>query len=248
MTTHKEQHMPFYHKRGSNVGVLCIHGLFGSPNQFLEIAELIEDRGYDCKAILLPGHGGTCKDFSGSNYKQWRQYAGEEIAKMRQNYETVYLIGHSMGGLFCIDFAEEIGVDGIVLINTPMKLNIAVEKISMCKDIVFKSKGGSNITRGDSSMPLYSVDKGKWYEYLPWIRPVLGIYNLMGETKVKLDSIKTKALIFQSLQDEVVNYKGVSLFKDKMENKKIVMLKESTHSNFSNNDMDVIKHLVGNFA
>ncbi len=57
-------------------------------------------------------------------------------------------------------------------------------------------------------------------------------------------------LIFQSQKDDTVNFKGVYQYKKKMkmDNLKIVLLKESNHSNFSTRDLNVIRRLVKNFV
>ncbi|OOB77896.1 MAG: hypothetical protein BEN19_00230 [Epulopiscium sp. Nuni2H_MBin003] len=191
--SHKDLHKPFYLKNGSNIGVLCIHGLFGSPNQFIDIAKVIETLGYDVKAILLPGHGGGCKDFAKSSYKDWKEYAKVEIEKMQQHYDKVFLVGHSMGGLFCLDFADEVQADGVILINTPMKVHVKLEKIFMCMKVVFMNNTITSVFETENPKPLYSVDNGRWYEYITWIAPMLGIYKLIEYGKKPLiSSVRTQ--------------------------------------------------------
>ncbi len=248
--THKELHAPFYHQRGSNIGVLCIHGLFGSPNQFCDIAEVIGNLGYDCKALLLPGHGGTCQDFAKSTYKQWKTYAQKEIRQMQQKYDKLYLVGHSMGSLFCLDFADEMQVDGIILINTPMRVSITARKFVMCAEVVLTSKTIADRFDEGEGKSVYSVDNGRWFEYIPWIIPMLGIYRLIFETKLNLPNITTPTLIFQSKRDDTVSYKSIYQFKKHMksDNTKIVLLAESNHAYFTKRDLNVMKRLVHKFV
>ncbi|OOB78303.1 MAG: hypothetical protein ATN34_02400 [Epulopiscium sp. Nele67-Bin002] len=247
---HKDLHAPFYHKRRSNIGVLCIHGLFGSPNQFWDVATVIGNLGYDCNCILLPGHGGSCRSFGKSSYRQWKDYAREQINLMRKHYDKLYLVGHSMGSLFCLDFADEMHVDGIILINTPMKIYVTVPKMMQCVGVVFDTKTTTELSEYFGSgrgRPVYSVDNGKWYEYIAWIVPMVGIYRLIFETKRNLPKVKTKTLIFQSQKDDTVNYKSIYYFAKKMVNKKIIVLKESNHSYFTPHDLKVLQKNILNF-
>ncbi|OOB79460.1 MAG: hypothetical protein BEN18_03905 [Epulopiscium sp. Nuni2H_MBin001] len=247
--THQELHSPFYHKTGSNIGILCIHGLFGSPNQFNALGEIIESFGYDCKAILLPGHGGSCKDFGNSNYKHWKEHAKNEISWMKEHYEKVYLIGHSMGGLFCIEFADEMQVDGIILINTPMKISPSLGKYAKCLEVMLTKKSMGDIFGEEREKSVYGIDDGKWYEYVSGLPSALGVRKIKSDTKRMLSSLKTPALIFQSKEDDTVSYRSIYYFakKLKMAKHKIVVLKHSQHSHFSIKDLNIQKKMIKGF-
>ncbi len=247
--THQELHAPFYHERGSEVGVLCIHGLFGSPNQFRALEKALESLGYDCRGLLLPGHGGSCKDFAKTNYKHWKDHAKNEIAWMKQRYKKVYLIGHSMGSLFCIEFADEMAVDGIILINTPLKINLSLEQYTKCLEVMLTDKSMEDSFGEGDGKSVYSIDDGKWHEYVSGLPSALGIQLLKREIKQTLGSLKTPALIFQSQLDDTVSYRSIHYFAKKMcrDKSKIVVLKESSHSHFSSRDLAVKKRLIRGF-
>ncbi|ONI46159.1 hypothetical protein AN640_03770, partial [Candidatus Epulonipiscium fishelsonii] len=221
-----DKHNPYYYKAKSNVGFLCIHGIFGSPNQFKHIAEMLYDCGYDCKAILLPGHGGSVEDFSKTSYKIWSNYAKTQISIMKDKYDKLVLIGHSMGGLFCLNFAEEFKVDGIILINTPMKVKISLKQLRVCMKVVFSKKNTTQkFTQTHEKM--FSIKKGIWYKYIKWIKPLLGVVKLIFITRKILPSVTIPTLIIQSEKDETVNYKSALYFKAKMNSDilKIFLLK-----------------------
>jgi carboxylesterase len=72
----------------------------------------------------LPGHGSDCKSFIKNNRFDQFNYVKEYFLKIKENHKRIYLIGHSMGGLFCLKLAEKHKIDGIVLISTPMRINL----------------------------------------------------------------------------------------------------------------------------
>ncbi|ONI39352.1 hypothetical protein AN639_05180 [Candidatus Epulonipiscium fishelsonii] len=242
-------HKPYYYKTNSNIGFLCIHGIFGSPNQFRQIAEMLYNCGYNCKVILLPGHGGSVDEFAKSSYNTWSDYTKEQISIMKYEYDKVILIGHSMGGLFCLDFAEEFKVDGIILINTPMKVKISATQLWVCLKVIFSKK---NTTRKFTQTyeQMYSMQKGTWYEYIKWIKPLLGVVKLILNTRKIIPTITIPTLAIQSKKDETVNYKSILYFKNKMNNKilKTRLLKNSYHCYFSTEDKKITEELIKKFV
>ncbi|OON97870.1 MAG: hypothetical protein ATN36_02310 [Epulopiscium sp. Nele67-Bin005] len=245
---HQAIHEPFYYTRGSKIGVLFIHGIFGSPNQFRPLANRLYNAGCDCKAILLPGHGNNCKTFTTTNYKEWKKYAKSEIIYMKQKYEKVFVVGHSMGSLFSLDFADELGVNGVILLNLPIKIMIRPEQIKYCATIVLGNKKKYNQGKTRRNL-LFSIEKGFWYEYILWVFPLLGVLHHMLSTRLKLATIKVPVLLFQSKKDEVVHYKSIFRFKKimKNDNLKLVMLKDAKHSYYPPHEEAIIERLVLKF-
>ncbi|WP_305766901.1 alpha/beta hydrolase [Candidatus Epulonipiscium viviparus] len=244
-----KNHPPIHITTGNDNGILCLHGLFGSPNQFIPFLSIFQSLGLDVHAPLLPGHGGSCKDFSHSNKLHWKSCAQSEIYKMHQQYKNVYLMGHSMGALFCLDFADTINAAGIILLNPPMKISLSATKMKMCLGVVTKKKEISTVFNRGESRPLYSIQNGSWYEYIPWIIPISGIYSLINATKKKLPSFKIPTLIFQSQLDETLNYKGVFSYQNMLgsDNLQIVLLNNSTHCFFPKSDLYIVQTLVSQF-
>ena len=82
--------------------------------------------GYACAALLLPGHGGTAKDFAHSSQQQWTEQVHKEVHRYAELYPNVYLMGHSMGGLFAINesICSKANVKGLILLNTAIKMGL----------------------------------------------------------------------------------------------------------------------------
>ena len=60
-------------RKDTDTIVIFIHGFLGSPHQFISLADFVYHMGYACAALLLPGHGGTAKDFAHSSQQQWTE-------------------------------------------------------------------------------------------------------------------------------------------------------------------------------
>ena len=63
-------HTAFRRETGARTTVLMVHGIMGSPDQFRFLADAIESRNaesnvqIDYSCVLLPGHGGSVRDFA----------------------------------------------------------------------------------------------------------------------------------------------------------------------------------------
>ena len=53
---------------GDSRGVLCLHGITGTPFEVRPLAEALGRRGCTVMAPMLAGHGGTLRDLAGSGW------------------------------------------------------------------------------------------------------------------------------------------------------------------------------------
>jgi len=79
-------------------GLLLLHGFGDTPQTLGYLADHMHALGWGVRAPLLPGHGRTLDAFATSRADQWVDYAREELAKLRGQYESVAIVGLSMGG------------------------------------------------------------------------------------------------------------------------------------------------------
>ena len=113
-------------RKDTDTIVIFIHGFLGSPHQFISLADFVYHMGYACAALLLPGHGGTAKDFAHSSQQQWTEQVHKEVHRYAELYPNVYLMGHSMGGLLAINesICSKANVKGLILLNTAIKIGL----------------------------------------------------------------------------------------------------------------------------
>ncbi len=101
---------------------LLIHGLNDSPFVWRDIAKRLVKRGFDVRAILLPGHGSTPEAQLNIRSKQWIQAARQHLALYRQPDVPLYLGGFSLGGVIATLLATETpDLSGLLLFSPAYK-------------------------------------------------------------------------------------------------------------------------------
>ena len=118
-----ERQQPCYYPReGASTIVVFIHGIVEGPDQFSELMKRSFELGFAAVSLLLPGHGGTGEEFARSSRQQWLEHVNAEIAHYKKNYNSIILVGHSMGSLLSfLTYTESPEqIIGIVAIDTPL--------------------------------------------------------------------------------------------------------------------------------
>lgn len=85
--------------------ILMVHGFAGGTYDFGFIAHELECvNNYDVFTFTLPGHDGIFKEKI--TYDLWIKKAEEQVEYiLNKGYKTIYLIGHSMGGVIATHLA-----------------------------------------------------------------------------------------------------------------------------------------------
>jgi carboxylesterase len=94
---------------------LFVHGYAGCGNNFRQVPDMLAENGWRVRVLLLPGHGTSPKDLENVAADELIDTVVAEASAMREKYDTVILIGHSMGGALSTIAASQIPVDGVVL-------------------------------------------------------------------------------------------------------------------------------------
>jgi carboxylesterase len=88
--------------------VLMLHGFGDTPQTLEYLAHAIHAQGWTVRVPLLPGHGRKLDDFAASRAQDWIDCARAEIESLRSRYQTVSLVGLSMGGSLATILAAEL--------------------------------------------------------------------------------------------------------------------------------------------
>ena len=108
--------------RANGAAVLCLHGLTGTPYEVRPLAEALVARGIRARGISMAGHGGSVADLARSTRGEWVDRAGAELTALRAEYDRIFLVGVSMGGLVSLRMAQSERVEGIAVVGVPLAL------------------------------------------------------------------------------------------------------------------------------
>jgi carboxylesterase len=242
-------HQPFlYEAAKSKTAVLMVHGILGSPTQFEAIAKALHDQGYAVMAVLLPGHGGSALDFAKAKPAEWQQEVHRAFLYLKQRYDRVWLIGHSMGGLLSIIEAVGYNADGLVIISTPMRLKPGFKAMRIALRILL-----GDPKKDDEVMLSYrnanSIQKGPAWVYPLWIPRLASVLGLMRKTHRLLGRVKVPVLCIQSRRDETVSWKSQRIFVKHLQATAVetMLIEQSGHSYFHPDELGMMREMVIRF-
>lgn len=81
------------------IGVLLIHGTFGSPMEYAAVEPLLQRKGYLTRAVSLPGHGALRhQSLKTMSAQAILDHSMAEYTALSEQCDAVLVIGHSLGG------------------------------------------------------------------------------------------------------------------------------------------------------
>lgn len=108
-------HEEFFFNSNENFALL-VHGFPGTPKEMRDLGELLNQKGYDTKGILLPGFGKNLNELYLKNHYDWIDYIKRSfLESLKKNYKKKILVGYSMGAMLSMLIANELPVDKLIL-------------------------------------------------------------------------------------------------------------------------------------
>ena len=111
-----------YFLNGGDVGVLLLHGFTASPFGLRFLADNLAENGISVYVPRIAGHGTHYTDLVKTTWKDWYRSAVEALDFLYQRVDTIFVSGHSMGGVLALRLAQEYKVKGLLIANTPIYL------------------------------------------------------------------------------------------------------------------------------
>jgi esterase/lipase len=97
---------------------LLIHGLNDSAYVWTDLAQAIAARGFDVRAILLPGHGSHPKEMLNISFRSWLRSVRKHYENWQVDDTPIYIGGFSLGGVLATILAlEKPKIAGLLLIS-----------------------------------------------------------------------------------------------------------------------------------
>jgi len=97
---------------------LLFHGLNDSTYIWSDTAQALQAKGFDVRAILLPGHGSHPREMLDVTYNEWLTTAREHFNIWNSDTTPIYLGGFSLGAVIATVLAlEQQSVAGLLLFS-----------------------------------------------------------------------------------------------------------------------------------
>lgn len=109
-------------RRGGNVGCLCIHGFSAAPTEISWLGDYLHDTmNMTTYSPRLAGHGSQDVDMKRMRWRDWYGTARDGYEILRNQCDTVFVAGISMGGLLALmlSAADDVDNAGAVIIAAP---------------------------------------------------------------------------------------------------------------------------------
>jgi len=231
---------------GVSLAVVFTHGIMGSPRQF---DDLVQALGETCaiENILLPGHGGTSREYAASNLQDWQQALDNVISRLSKQYGRIILVGHSLGGLLSVSstlrFSSSIA--GLFLIAMPLQVGISSRFIKRSLLIAFGHQGKN--PAADLARQTSSVSFPAWYSYLQGSGRVPELFIKSLKTRRIIGKITCPMHAVWSEQDEIVDSRSARWL-PKTKNFSMDLLKESGHYVYTPEESQQIRETFLDFV
>lgn len=238
-------HRPYYReKEGADTIVIFIHGFFGSPSQFWDLSAIAWEKGYSIASLLLPGHGGSGREFTRTPGRQWVRFTMQRIRRYAYQYRRVLVVGHSMGGLLALHASlfSENHVAGVFLLNTPLSIHFTARGTKNGLKAVFAPQKYLDVV-SRSYRQGNSVQRMAIPQYLQMLPRVADLQKLMVWIREELPKVRVPVTIIQSRRDETVKWRSAMDLSSGMSQVpcRVVWLQSSWHSYYTSGEKEVVE-------
>jgi len=218
---------PFDLPGTTRAAALCLHGLTGTPYEVRPLAEAISARGIRAVGPALPGHNETPERLAANTHTDWLEAARTEFHRLREDCDSVFIVGMSMGGLLALALAEEESVDALVVIGTPLALH---QPFSWLIPLVKYLVPISPKSRGSDIRDPAARARHPGYRVMP-LRSVHELQHLQRRVRPLLARITTPILIAHGVHDRTARLLDAAEIRDSVssEVREYLLLAASGH-------------------
>ena len=221
---------------GAECAVLFVHGINATPRFFDKYADALP-ADVSVHNLLLPGHGGSVRDFGAHSAREWEEYVRHALDALRQTHQRVYIIAHSLGTLLTIREAvrDDRKIAGMLLLCVPLRI---WSKPTAWWGKLAKGLGG--VAAQEELRTCYGteVDWRIW-RYIGWIPRYAELFRLSRDARQKIDRLHVPATVFMAGRDEQVSLRSERCMRG---NPAITLrrMEKSTHQVFTAEDQAAI--------
>lgn len=205
--------------------ILIIHGFAGGTYDEEELANYLElNKNFDVFSFTLPGHN---KNLSRVKYPEWIEASENQLKWLiSKGYKSIYLIGHSMGGVIATYLSTKYKEVKKLVLAAPafQYLSVVKEKLNITKSIqstpkVIKTYGGDEIV-------------ARFLKLNP--SAIMEFMHLIKKYYDYPKDVTCNILIIQGKNDNLVPLSSAKYVYDsvKSKEKKLIFIDDATHDIF----------------
>lgn len=124
------------HGKGRQNALLLLHGFSSSPAVFRELAPSLLPFYENIFCPALPGHGKNLSTFSQAKALDWQNEAEAVCALLMKKYQTVDVLGFSLGGLLACHLAQRFHIHHLYLLAPALALRLNINFALKCARIL----------------------------------------------------------------------------------------------------------------
>ena len=107
--------------RRQQLGIVCLHGLGGTPQSIAPLTAALLQAGYTTTAPLLCGHGTTPAKLQGFGWQDWLRDVVRVARSLHAVHDRIVFVGQSMGATLALAASLELPfIAGVAAINAPV--------------------------------------------------------------------------------------------------------------------------------
>ena len=191
--------------------VLMIHGICSTPRHFDFLLQAFDET-WSVYNILLDGHGGSVRDFGNTSMKKWKAQTREMLEQLCGRYETLVLVGYSMGTLLEMDAMSAYPqVKGVFLMNVPMYPYVALRMMTRSLRMAFGKPRLHDPHEQACTKDVSIALTPKMWEYVPWIPRFIELLRLAAQC-CKTADIRVPGYAYFGGRDELVRLRSARHF------------------------------------
>ena len=221
-----------FYSQNNKQGLVFSHGYMAAPKEAKALAEYLFEKGINVYLPRLRGHGTDPEALKNISAEDWELDFALAFTAMRQVCEKVYIGGFSTGGLLALLHASLYPVDGVIAINSALRLNnlkvsYVVPTLHVFNEMIahLHAKGINEWIENHSENPDINYAKHP-------LESVAQMEKIMTKVDKRLKSIKAPILILQGDNDPVVNPKSAQFIYNSVKSKwkKLVLVPRKNHT------------------
>lgn len=228
-------------------GLVFAHGYMAAPKEIETLAHFLFEKGMNIYVPRLRGHATDPQALLNVSDKDWLSDFERAFTAMRQVCSKVYIGGFSTGGLLALTHAATYEVDGVIVINSALRLHdlrvsYVVPPLHFFNEMIsyLHAKGIMEwIDNSQTEQPQVNYHK----------HPLASVFQLekvMSNVEKTLSQVIAPILIIQGDNDPIVKEESATLIYDAVssQEKSLLLLPRQRHSILADDQhMDVFDAL-----